>query len=127
MEASKPSSDDINFRPPDEPGPFFRVPENISRMHSGKRRGSGRKRKHDERYENIRSSIWRTISMHKDVYDEWIHMREQHNFKDNTTFARFLLQRAQNDPCRDDVSNVTEQLELLGGIDERERYLISFF
>jgi hypothetical protein len=54
-------------------------------------------------------------------------MREQHNFKDNTMFARFLLQRAQNDPCRDDVSNVTEQLELLGGIDDRERYLISFF
>ncbi|CAB4019258.1 Hypothetical predicted protein [Paramuricea clavata] len=85
METSKSSSDDINFRPPDEPGPSFRVPENISRMNGGKRRGSGR-------------------------FDEWIHMREQHNFKDNTTFARFLLQCAQNDLCRDNVSNVTEQL-----------------
>ena len=60
--------DDDNFRRPLEPGPSFK-------LHGGKRRGSGRKRKHEEGYDKARTVIWRTISLHKDVYDEWIDLR----------------------------------------------------
>ncbi|CAB4018837.1 Hypothetical predicted protein [Paramuricea clavata] len=52
MESSKTDSDD-NFRCPTEPGPSFQSPE--SGTHGGKRRGSGRKRKHEEGYENVRT------------------------------------------------------------------------
>ena len=66
MESSKSDTEDI-FRRPTEPGPSFRPPEAV-RSRGGKRRGSGRKRKHEEGYENVRSSLRKTISLHANVY-----------------------------------------------------------
>lgn len=84
-----------NFRPPDEPGPSFRSAES-ARSHGGKRRGAGRKRQHEEGYKKARSTIWKTIALHKNVYDEWMALRETHKFKENSNFAEFLLQCARN-------------------------------
>ena len=52
MGSSKTDSDD-NLRCPTEPGPSFQALE--SGTHGGKTRGSGRKRKHEESYENVRT------------------------------------------------------------------------
>ena len=68
----------------------------LVRSRGGKRRGSGRKRKHEEGYENVRSSLWKTISLHANVYEEWMALRTAHNFKENSAFAQFLLKRAAN-------------------------------
>ena len=62
------SDTEDTFRRPTEPGPSFRSPEAV-RSRVGKRRGSGRKRKHEEGYENVRSiSLRKTISLHANVY-----------------------------------------------------------
>ena len=96
MESSKSDTDtEQTFRRPSEPGPSFRAPEAV-RSRGGKRRGSGRKRKHEEGYENVRSSLWKTISLHANVYEEWMALRTAHNFKENSAFAQFLLKRAAN-------------------------------
>ena len=42
--------DDDNFRHPLEPGPSFKI-------HGGKRRGSGRKRKHEVGYDKARAAL----------------------------------------------------------------------
>ena len=62
------SDTEDTFRRPTEPGPSFRPPEAV-RSRGGKRRGSGRKRKHEEGYENVCSiSLRKTISLHANVY-----------------------------------------------------------
>ena len=96
MESSKSDTDtEQNFQRPSEPGPSFRAPEAV-RSRGGKRRGSVKKRKHEEGYENVRSSLWKTISLHANVYEEWMALRTAHNFKENSAFAQFLLKRAAN-------------------------------
>ena len=64
--------------------------------HGGKRRGSGRKRTYESGYENLRSVIWKTISIHAEIYDEWISERTRHGYKDNSGFAQLLLDSAKN-------------------------------
>ena len=84
MESSKSDTDtEQTFRRPSEPGPSFRAPETV-RSRGGKRRGSGRKRKHEEGYENVRSSFFvlnlvefyivnqpRTQALHCFYRDQW--------------------------------------------------------
>ena len=111
--------DDDNFRRPLEPGPSFK-------LHGGKRRGSGRKRKHEEGYDKARTVIWRTISLHKDVYDEWIDLRSSSNIKDNSEFARYLLQCVKDSTGQPELSNVLDRTKQPGGGDERERYFVYF-
>ena len=88
------SGEEGNFRPPDEPGPSFRSVG--AQPHGGKRRGAGRKRQYDEGYQKARASTWKTIAIHKDVYDDWMSLREALDFKENSTFAKTLLQCARN-------------------------------
>ena len=123
--------DDDNFRPPDEPGPSFRSAES-ARSHGGKRRGAGRKRQHEEGYKKARSTTWKTIALHKDVYDEWMALRKTHNFKENSNFAEFLLQCARNSNM---VATSTNAQSEISSIVYRyrdiyrntsERYLIRF-
>ena len=72
MESSQSDTDtEHTFRRPSEPSPSFRAPE-VVRSCSGKRYGSGRKRKHEEGYENVRSSLWKTNSLHANIYEEWM-------------------------------------------------------
>jgi hypothetical protein len=124
------SDDDDNFRPPDEAGPSFRSAESAS-SHGGKRRGAGRKRQHDEGYKKARSTTWKTIALHKDVYDEWMALRKTHNFKENSNFAEFLLQCARNSNmvatstnAQSEISSIVDTTNQLGNISER--YLIWF-
>ena len=96
MESSKSDTDTKQtFRRHNEPGPSFRAPEAV-RSRGGKRRSPGRKRKHKEGYENVCSSLWKTISWHANVYEEWMALRTAHNFKENSAFAPFLLKRVAN-------------------------------
>ena len=124
------SDDDDNFRPPDEAGPSFRSAES-ARSHGGKRRGAGRKRQHEKGYKNARSTTWKTIALHKNVYDEWMAFRKTHNFKENSNFAEFLLQCARNSNmvatstnAQSEISSIVDTTNQLGNISER--YLIWF-
>lgn len=124
------SDGDDNFRPPDEPGPSFRSAES-ARSHGGKRRGSGRKRQHEEGYKKARGTIWKTIALHKNVYDEWMALRETHKFKENSKFAEFLLQCARNlnvvvtSNAQSEIPSVVNTTYELGS--SNERYLIWFY
>ena len=88
---------DRSERPDSEPttSGTFVVPKSVP-LHGGKRRGSGRKRTYEAGDERVRSVIWKTFSVHTEVYEEWMQERESYGFKDNSSFARFLLERAKS-------------------------------
>lgn len=88
---SGPSSDDTEFRVPGEPAPVLGR-ERQRTGKGGKRRGSGRKRVHEEGYESVRSQLWKNISVHATVYEEWTEQRNKLKFTNHTEFARFLLE-----------------------------------
>ena len=71
----------------------FRVPEQPKRGPGGKREGSGRKKKYgDSGYKRVKGLLWKNITVHTHVHDEWTRLREQHGFKNNTDFATHLLE-----------------------------------
>ena len=63
------SAMDHSERPESEPSTSgtFLVPKSVP-LHGGKRRGSGRKRTYESGYERVRSVIWKTFSVHTEVY-----------------------------------------------------------
>ena len=87
--------DDVNFRVPEQLGESA---EGASRGPGGKRRGAGRKRLHEAGYESVRDLFWKTMSIRTAVFDEWKMERERHRFKNNTEFARFLLENSKTLP-----------------------------
>ena len=102
---------DGSERPESEPttSGTFVVPKSVP-LHGGKRRGSGRKRTYDAGYERVRSVIWKTFSVHTEVYEEWLTERESYGFKDNSSFARFLLETAKSSGTAVTTSAVSESL-----------------
>ena len=58
----------------------------------GRRRGSGRKRIHESGYKSVQTCIWRSVSIHAELFDEWEELRKRFHFKSNTVFATHLLQ-----------------------------------
>ena len=95
------------FRRPSEPGPSLQVSESArgQHQHGGQRRGSGRKRIYEAGYENVRSLACKTISIHTDIYEDWIREKQRHGFKDHSSFAKCLLEFAMN--CTAALSNTT--------------------
>lgn len=69
-----------------------------------------RKRTYEAGYERVRSVIWKTFSVHTEVYEEWMTERESCVFKDNSSFARFLLERAKSSGTAVTTSAVSESL-----------------
>ena len=57
----------------------------------GKRRGAGRKRIYESGYKAYQTSLWRSISIHAELFDEWEELRNRFLFKSNTEFAEHLL------------------------------------
>ena len=57
----------------------------------GKRVGSGRRRVHEEGYSSVHNQLWRSISIHTSVYEEWQKKRKEQAFPYNSEFASFLL------------------------------------
>ena len=100
---------DGSERPESEPttSGTFVVPKSVP-LHGGKRRGSGRKSTYDAGYERVRSVIWKTFSVHTEVYEEWMTERESYGFKDNSSFARFLLETAKSSSTAVTTSAVSE-------------------
>lgn len=93
MESSE-REDDVNFRVPEQPGPA----EGATGGPGGKRRGAGRKRIHEAGYESVRDLFWKTMSIRTTVFEEWKMERERRGFKNNTEFARFLLENSKTLP-----------------------------
>ena len=60
----------------------------------------------------VRSVIWKTFSVHTEVYEEWMRERESYGFKDNSSFARFLLERAKSSNTTVTTSADLESLPL---------------
>ena len=61
----------------------------------GKRCGAGRKRLHEEGYESVRGLIWKTISLHDYVFEDWVKERRRLGFASNNDFALFLLEKVK--------------------------------
>ena len=53
---------------------------------------SNRKRPLDNSssYKKVKFLLWKNISLHTNVYDDWNEMKK-HGYKDHSSFARFLL------------------------------------
>ena len=102
---------DGSERPESEPttSGTFVVPKSVP-LHGGKRQGSGRKRTYEAGYECVQSVIWKTFSVHTEVYEEWMTERESYGFKDNSSFARFLLETAKSSGTAVTTSAVSESL-----------------
>ena len=58
----------------------------------GRRRGSGRKRIHESGYKSVQTCIWRSVSIHAELFDEWEELRKRFHFKSNMVFSTHLLQ-----------------------------------
>ena len=67
--------------------------EHVKYHHGGKRRGSGRKRPLDScsSYKEVKFLLWKNISLHTSVYDDWNEMKKDRGFKDHSSFARFFI------------------------------------
>ena len=60
----------------------FRVPDQPKRGAGGKREGSGRKKKYgDSGYKRVKGLLWKNITAHTHVHDEWTRLRDQHRRK----------------------------------------------
>ena len=71
----------------------FRVPDQPKHRAGGKREGSGRKKKYgDSGYKRLKGLLWKNITVHTHVHDEWTKLREQHGLKNNTDYATHLLE-----------------------------------
>ena len=57
----------------------------------GSRRGAGKKRLHEGGYRNVQNILWKNITVHTDVFNEWVKMKDLYGFTNNTDFAGFLL------------------------------------
>ena len=55
----------------------------------GSRRGVGRKRLHEGGYRNVQNILWKDITVHTDVFNEWV--KDLYGFTNNSDFAGFLL------------------------------------
>ena len=66
----------------------------------GNRRDAGRKRVHDVGYRSVRNVLWKNISIHSSIFDDWIQERHRHGIKNNSEFAIFLLDNAKNQEGR---------------------------
>ena len=58
----------------------------------GRNGGSGRKRIRESGYKSVQTCMWRSVSIHADLFDEWEELRKRFHFKSNTVFATHLLQ-----------------------------------
>ena len=54
--------------------------------------------------------IWKTFSVHTEVYEEWMTEGESYGFKDNSSFVRFLLETAKSSSTAVTTSAVSESL-----------------
>ena len=105
--------DNGSFHQPDEPGPSSRA---TSDGHGGTRHGAGRKRIHEEGYKSVRSVLWKSISVHTNVYEEWLKERQRRGFTNNSDFARFPLENLKS-PLQDHDS--TSRESMLGHLTQR--------
>lgn len=39
----------------------------------------------------MKDLLWKNMSLHTEVFNEWLKLRERFGFKNNTDFGRFLL------------------------------------
>ena len=105
--------DNESFHQPDEPGPSSRA---TSDSHGGTRHGAGRKRIHEEGYKSVPNVLWKSISVHTNVYEEWLKERQRRGFTNNSNFARFLLENLKS-PLQDHDS--TSRESMLGHLTQR--------
>ena len=57
----------------------------------GSKRGAGRKRLHEGGYRNIQNILWKNVTVHTNVFNAWIKMKDIYGFTNNSDFAGFLL------------------------------------
>ena len=92
--------EDPIFRLPGQPAPIVEE----KRQAGGKRRGSGRKRLYEEGYESVHGLIWKTMSLHTNIFEQWTNERKRRGFKTNNDLAIFLLEIAKTRPAGQSTS-----------------------
>ena len=104
-----PPSGELEFRIPDQPAPRAETSTK-----GGKRIGAGRKRVYEEGYANIRNGIWKSISVHREVYEEWQQERTARGITSNTDFARYLLKNLKSN--QGTTTTTTSQAHALSAV-----------
>ena len=64
----------------------------VNQGSGGSRRGAGRKRLHEGGYRNVQNILWKNITVHTDVFNEWVKMKDLSGFTNNSDFAGYLLE-----------------------------------
>ena len=76
----------------------FQEDKQTGKIHKcgGKQPGAGKKRAHVSGYKQVKSLLWKNISLHTSIFNDWVKLKEDLGFKDHSHFAHYLLDTASS-------------------------------
>lgn len=87
----------------------FLVPEQ-PKSKGGRRVGAGRKRVHEGGYKSVKDLLWKNLTVHTEVFEEWSRIREICGFRNNSDFAVHLLNNMKTHNTSGDNTQTDQSL-----------------